>query len=124
MSMPHLTFLYAALLIALGLLGYLLTGGASVTALIPSFFGIAFLVAGVLALKENLRKHAMHAASLLALVAMIGSTGGIPALIRMLEGQDVERPEAAVCKSVMAVLSLAYFGMCLGSFVKARIARR
>ena len=124
MAMPHLTILYAVLLIALGLLGYLLTGRESVTALIPTFFGIAFLAAGVLALKENFRKHAMHTASILALAAVIGSASGIPALFQMLGGQDVARPEAAVCKSVMAVLSLAYFVLCLRSFIKARLARK
>jgi hypothetical protein len=124
MTMPLVTILYSAALIVLGLAGYLLTAGESVTALIPAFFGAAVLAAGLLALREKFRKHAMHAASLLALFGMIGTASGVPATFQLIAGQDVERPEAAVCKAIMALLSCVFFILCLRSFVKARLARK
>ena len=73
--MPRLTIIFGPLLILLGAGGYFGTGQTSVTALIPAFFGVPFLLLGLVALKDGLRKHAMHAASLLALLGVIGALG-------------------------------------------------
>lgn len=124
MSMPLATVIYAALLILLGLAGYFGTGRESATALIPAFFGAAVLVAGLLALKDALRKHAMHAASLLALLGIIGTASGFAGLLKILSGEEVERQEAVISKSVMAFLSILYFALCLRSFVKARLSKK
>ena len=123
MNLPRITILYAVMLILLGLAGYFATGMASVTALIPSFFGAAVLAAGFLALKDPYRKHAMHAASLLALLGIIGTAGGFGGLFKVLAGRDVERPEAAISKSIMALLSVVFFALCLWSFIKARLTK-
>ena len=60
--MPKITIGLGILLILLGLGGYFGTDAKSFTALIPAFVGVPLLLLGCLALKDNLRKHAMHAA--------------------------------------------------------------
>ena len=62
--MPQITIALGSLLILIGVGFYFGTGATSVTALIPAFLGIPMAVAGVLARRESLRKHAMHAAVL------------------------------------------------------------
>jgi hypothetical protein len=122
--MVKITCLYAIALIVLGVGGYAVSDGASVTALIPAFFGVVFFVLASLARKEPLRKHMMHVASFLAVVAVVGTATGLGGLLTLLQGGDVERPLAAISRSVMALLSLVYFGFCIQSFVRARWARK
>jgi hypothetical protein len=124
MNMPVLAIVYAVLLIVLGIGGYVLTGAASVTALIPAFLGGAVLIAGLTALNDRYRKHAMHAAALLALIGLAGTAPGLAKLFSLIAGGELERPEAVISQSIMALLSLAFFGLCLKSFLDARRARR
>jgi len=124
MNLPKLTLVYGILLIVLGVVGYNLSDRVSVTALIPAFFGVLVCVLGVLARHETLRKHMMHVLSLLALVGFLGTVSGLAGLAESIGGGDVEQPMAAISRSIMAVLSLAYFGFCLRSFIKARAARK
>ena len=60
--MPGTTRLFGLILIVLGITSYSLTGRTSLTAMIPAFFGAAFLVCAMVARKESMRKHAMHVA--------------------------------------------------------------
>ena len=70
------------ILIVLGLASYFLTGGVSVTALIPAFFGAVFVVLAIVARSESARKHAMHAAVALGLLGFLGTLRVLPALAR------------------------------------------
>jgi len=117
---PKLTVVYGVALIALGLYGYFGSGQASVTALIPAFFGLPIAIAGLLAARENLRKHAMHAAAALALLGTIGAARGIPGLVKILGGEEVERPIAVASQSILFFLSLIFVLLCVRSFMLAR----
>jgi hypothetical protein len=119
-NMPKITIVYAVLLILLGLVGFFGFGRSSVTALIPAFFGVLVLVAGLLALDEKLHRHAMHAASVLGLLGFLGTVTGLVKLFTLISGGEVTRPAAVVSQAVMAVLSLIYFILCLKSFITAR----
>jgi hypothetical protein len=73
--MARFTILIGLLLTLVGVGSYfyaLLTvgdaNGPSPTALIPAFAGVPILLLGCVALKESLRKHAMHIVALLALL--------------------------------------------------------
>ena len=68
-------------LIILGIGGYLASGAASVTALIPAFIGAVFVLLGLLGRKETLRKHMMHATMLVALLAIGGTFRGLTGLL-------------------------------------------
>jgi uncharacterized membrane protein len=121
--MPRIAVLVGSLLIVLGVASYLLTGRASMTALIPAFFGLPILILGWLALRVTWRRHAMHAAAALGLLGLIGSLRGVPATLALLSGETVERPTAVVAQSVMAVICLVFVVMAVRSFVAARRAR-
>jgi len=113
------TLILGSLLVLLGGVSYLATGRESVTALIPAFFGIGFLVLSWLAQGSRLRPM-MHAAVGLAILGLAGSARGIPGLVELAGGGDVERPAAAVAQSVMAVLCLITLGIAIRGFLAAR----
>ena len=121
--MPRAAVLVGGLLIILGVASYLLSGRASVTALIPAFFGLPILVFGWLAMRVTWRRHAMHAAAGLALLGLIGALRGVPPTLALLSGETVERPTAVVVQTVMAVVCLVFVIMAVRSFVAARRSR-
>jgi len=122
--MTRYTFWLGITLTALGIIGYAGSGAESITALIPAFFGIVFIVLGILGRKEHLRKHMMHAAAVLALLGFVGSVRGLSSLVTMLGGVQLARPFATVMQSVMAILTLAYIIAAVKSFVDARRQQR
>lgn len=124
MSMPKITIVYAVILILIGFIGYLASGMESITALIPAFFGVVFLVLGVMAIFKNMRQNAMHVSSVLALIALIFTIGGIFDIGTMLSGGEIERPGAAVSMAFMAIFSLVYFILCVWSFISVRLKRK
>lgn len=118
-TMPATTRLVGFLLVALGLIGYIATGRASITALIPAFFGTIFLILAMVARGESSRKHAMHAAIALALVGVLGV---VPRLLPALSAGSMG--PAVLSQLVMAVVLLIYVGLGVKSFIDARKARR
>lgn len=120
MNMPLMTIVYAALLIVLGVGGYFMTGQTSVTAMIPAFFGFVVLIVGLIAMKDNLRKHAMHVAAVLGVLGVVGTFSGLLKLPALLSGGDLERPQAVASQAIMALLSLAFVLLCVKSFMDAR----
>ena len=78
--MAKVTLLFAGLLIALGLAGYLGTGGQHATALIPTWFGVALGIFGFLAISpnESRRKLFMHINVTIGLIGFLG--GAIEAI--------------------------------------------
>ena len=117
--MPATTRLVGFVLIALGLIGYFASGRASVTALIPAFFGAIFLILALVARGESARKHAMHAAVALALVGLLGV---LPRLIPALTAGDVGRP-AVLSQLAMTIVLAVYVALGVKSFIDARARR-
>lgn len=122
--MPAITIVLAVLLIVLGVASRLLSASPSVTVLIPAFLGAGFLLAGLLALKPGARKHAMHAAALIALLAIAGSAGALAQLPALLGGEEVQRPLAVAARSLTFLLCTVFLGLAIRSFVVARRARQ
>jgi hypothetical protein len=120
MSSTTLAFAFAYLV--LGIAGFVLTGSTHKTALIPCIFGILFLVFGLLARKDNLRKHVMHAAVLIALLAFLGTARSLSHLPELFNGTP-EKPAAIITQSLNAGLSLLYIILAIRSFIQARRAR-
>lgn len=120
--MPSVTIALGVVLIILGLAGYFLTGAVSVTALIPAFFGLVLAVAGVIARDPGKRKHAMHAAVVVALLGFLGSARGLLQIGALMNG-TAARPAAVLSQTIMAVLTLVYIVMAVRSFVQARANR-
>ena len=119
--MPKVSKLVGIALIVLGVAAYILTGAASFTALIPSFFGLVFFGLGYLGDKsESMRKHSMHAALLLAIFGLAGSFGGLTAVFRSLGGTPIDNPAAAYAQALMAILCLFFLILGVRSFIEAR----
>ena len=121
--MPAITLALGVALVILGLAGYFLTGAVSVTALIPAVFGLVIALAGLMARDEGKRKHAMHAAVVVALLGFLGSVRGVLQIGALFAG-TAARPAAVVSQSIMAVLTLGYIVIAVRSFIQARANRR
>ena len=121
--MAKLTIGVGVLLILLGGVGYFGTGRESITALIPAFFGVVFLILGAVALNPNRRKHAMHAAAALAVLGFIGTLSGVIKAVRWMGGTEPARPPAVISQTIMAVIMLVFVVLCVQSFIAARRAR-
>jgi hypothetical protein len=104
-------------LVVLGLGGYLLTGASSLTALIPAGFGVLFLVVGLLACSDRLRRHAMHAAVVLAVLGFLGSVRGLFRIADVFHPIST-RPAAIVAQAIIALPTLGYLVLAVRSFVR------
>lgn len=123
--MAKVTLVFAILLMALGLGGYLGSGSHYPTALIPAWFGFALGVFGILAISpsETRRKIFMH------INVTIGLLGFIGGLVEAILG--VHKPAVAgavisaeLSKSLLAALMLIYVLLCVRSFINVRKARQ
>lgn len=121
--MTNLAIGIGGVLIVLGLGAYLGSESRSVTALIPAFLGVLYLVAGLLSRQVKWHKHAMHAAAVVALLGLFGTFSGLLALPQLFAGTS-ERPLAVLVQSVTAVLSLIFLIFAVRSFVTARQQRK
>ncbi|MCB9707835.1 MAG: hypothetical protein H6714_03445 [Myxococcales bacterium] len=122
--MPKNTIIYGILLIVLGVGSYILTQGVSATALIPAAFGLVEVGLGILGQKAGLRKHVMHIAAALGVLAILGSISGLLKVLFSFAGEALQRPHAAYSQSVMAILSIVFVALCVRSFKEARRAPR
>jgi hypothetical protein len=118
--MVHSTNGLGIFLIILGLVGFITTGMQSVTALIPTFFGILFLILGFIARKESSRKMAMHIAMGIGLLGLIGSFPGLIKMFALLTGGEVARPAAVIAQSIMALLLIFYLSSGIKTFIDSR----
>lgn len=126
MPMIKPTLITAMLLILIGVGGYLLaspapgTDSVSPTALIPAIFGVLLGIAGLLARKAALYKHAMHGAVIIGLLGLIGTAMRLP---KTFGGEEVNAI-AATSQVAMVVILLVYVVLCVKSFIDARKARQ
>jgi multisubunit Na+/H+ antiporter MnhF subunit len=121
--MPTTTIVTGAVLIVLGLIGFVGTGSQHPTALIPSGFGLALAICGFLAKAPEKRKLFMHIAVTLGLLGFLGTVMGLVKVVRMAAGETIARPEAAESQAVMAFICGIFVALCVNSFIKARQAR-
>ncbi len=120
--MTTLTLIVGAVLTLAGVLGYVLTGAESLTALIPSAVGVLLIICGLLARNERFRRHAIHAALLVAVIGVLGSVMNVVRLGEVFAG-TAERPTAVVLSTVMFVVLIVYIAAGVRSFIAARRGR-
>jgi len=118
--MAKLTIIYGIIFIVMGLYGYFGISSESITALIPTFFGIPMLILGWLGLNEKYLKHAMHGAAVLVLIGFAGTVSGLIKFFKMLGGVELERPAAVTVQAIMSVLCLVFLVLAVKSFIDAR----
>lgn len=115
--MTNLTRAAGATLIVVGVVAYVATAAASPTALAPAVVGLPVLVLGLLAGRETVHRHMIHAA---LVVALLGALGTLPMVFDLLTG---DTGAAQVTSTVTAVICLTYVALGVRSFVAARRAR-
>jgi hypothetical protein len=121
--MAKVTLVFAALLVVLGLVGYLGTGSLHPTALIPAWIGLALGIFGFLAISpnESRRKLFMH---INVTIGLLGFLGGAVEALRGYAHARAEGiapdPIALASKLTLAVLMLIYVNLCIRSFIAAR----
>jgi hypothetical protein len=121
--MAKVTLIFAVLLVALGLAGYLGTGSLHPTALIPTWIGLALGIFGFLAMSFNAgrRKLFMHVNVTIGLIGFLG--GAIEAIRGYVRAKSagMEPDEIALASKVtLAALLLIYVILCVRSFIAAR----
>ena len=106
-SVFMLSIVLGIVLIILGVSAYVLSDFASITALIPAFFGILIAILGVVGYQQTDRQRlASYGIGLLAVLGILGSTRGIPDIIGLLTGEAVESTIAAVSQGTMIIICL------------------
>jgi hypothetical protein len=94
-------------LVVVGVGAYVLSDFASVTALIPAFFGVLIAILGVVGYRRtNRRRLAAYGIGLLAVLGVLGSTRGVPDILALLTGETVESTVAVVSQGTMIVICL------------------
>ena len=116
--MPLVTVFFSLGLILLGVGTWLSAGQSSLTALIPAFFGLPLGLAGLVAMKDRLRKHAMHSAAAIALIGALGALSrAVPGL---LAGGELKL--STLSQLAMGVGLVLFVVLCVRSFIAARKA--
>lgn len=118
-DMTKAAIISGVVLMGIGIAGYVhgvRNDRASLTALIPAAIGgVLFLLGLLAAAKENLRKHLMHAA---VLVALIGSIATAARLIPRLG--EFDGSAAQLSQLSTAIVCLIFVILAIRSFINAR----
>ncbi|MGA1196639.1 MAG: hypothetical protein ACO36I_09105 [Candidatus Latescibacterota bacterium] len=101
-------------LIIMGLVGYFVLGAESVTALIPTFWGLPLLSLYLIGqYDERLKKTTRIVGLVLMLLGAGGSIGGIFKVIQFLSGETLARPGATLMQSLMFIICINYIRMAI-----------
>jgi hypothetical protein len=119
---PRIALAVGALLIVVGVWAYTASGpGASPTALIPAVIGVLLAAAGLVGVRGGAaRRHAMHAATGVALLGALGSLGQ---LIARPAGGSEHAGIAQTAGLLNLLLCGAFVVLAVRSFVRIRRAR-
>ncbi|APX97904.1 hypothetical protein [Natronorubrum daqingense] len=95
-----------AVLVVLGIGAYVLTDFASVTALIPTFFGVLIAALGAIGRDESRERGALYGIGALAVLGAVGSARAVPDIIALVSGESVDSVVATVSQGAMIVFCL------------------
>ena len=122
--MSGISIVAGLLLVVIGSTGFtygMNAGTASVTALIPAFFGIVLIACGAIGIiAEGMRKHIMHLAVVVALLGFILTAGRM--VMKAATG-GLEASPAVMSQGAMAAVCLVFVVLAIRSFAAARSAR-
>ena len=118
-NMPFVAMFEGLFLVGMGIIFFMFPEDKpSPTALIPAIIGAGLVVPGYLAYSnENMKKHAMHATAVFALVGTLGGAMGLPDMI----AGDFGR--ATIARLVLLIVCGEYLFVSILSFRAARIKR-
>jgi hypothetical protein len=124
-NMAKLTIGFGILLILLGVFGFVSTGSAHPTALIPVGIGLFFVLFGAMANTGDSKKRMlwMHISVTVALLVFLGMIPAAIACFHLAHGATYPYPEAIEEKAALGLFSLIYVLFCVRSFISARRSR-
>jgi hypothetical protein len=124
--MARVTMFFGFVLVLIGVIGFVATGHAHPTALIPAAFGLILLLCGAAANTPNTKRQAlwMHVAVTVSLLGFLGTAMAIFQLIEIFQGIVLPHPPAVEEKAAMSIVCLIFTAICVRSFIAARRARR
>jgi len=124
--MAKVTLVFAVLLIALGLIGFISTGSQHYTALIPTWIGLILGLFGTLSFSPDAgrRKLFMHINVTVALLGVFGTAAElIRSSFKLAASSTKPNVVALDSKLALEILLLIYVILCVRSFIAARKAR-
>jgi len=119
--MPLISIVFGLLLNSVSIVTFVMSGNPSFTVWIPSIAGVPILIAGLIAQKSELLKHAMHGAAMFGLLGFLASAGKLAGTVA--KGEFTWKL-ATVSQVLMAVLCGVFVALCVKSFIEARKARQ
>lgn len=123
--MARITIVFGVLLVLLAIIGFVATGSAHPTALIPAGAGLIFILFGLLANSPDPKRRMvwMHISVTVALLLFVGTLKSDLDVIRLSRGATLPHPVAIEEKAAMSLLCFLYVLLCVRSFVQARRTR-
>nr|WP_244960648.1 hypothetical protein [Pseudoclavibacter chungangensis] len=118
-----MTFVVGGILALTGVIGYVVSGAESWTALIPAIIGVIFLIVGFIARNEKFRRHAIHGVLVVALLGLAGTFMNVMKIGTLFDG-SAERPLAVISSTITFVVLLVYIAFGVNSFIQARRNKR
>ena len=122
--MSTLSIIFGFLLNIVGLAGFLGTGASHYTALIPCALGLLLILTGIVAKRESLHRHAMHAAVLISLLGFVGTASAFAKISLLLDHAAGIKGPAIIAKIATALLCGIFFILCVRSFASARLMKK
>ncbi len=127
MALP--TIIIGILLIVVGCYGYFTghpdaAGVVSKTALIPAWVGLTLVILGAAAFCEKCRKHVMHLAAMVGLLAAVGDGFQLIKTINNSTAAADVRQLKIISMSATLVLCVIFVALCVRSFIQARKNRQ
>ncbi len=89
-----------------GIAAYVISGFASLTALIPTLFGVLIAGLGAVGRSDERQRIAIYGIGILAALGVPGSLRGVPDIIALLSGSSVDSVVATVSQGLMIVFSV------------------
>ena len=123
--MAKLTIVFGILLVLVAVTGFIATGSAHPTALIPGAIGLLFVLFGALANTSDAKKRMlwMHVSVTVALLVFLGLLPADINVYRLAHGANIPHPIAVEEKAAASLLALLYVLICVRSFIMARRSR-
>ncbi|NOK57919.1 MAG: hypothetical protein GFH27_549287n223 [Chloroflexi bacterium AL-W] len=118
--MTRLIIWFGGLLTAFGLISYLGSGAASITALAPMAIGLPILILGFVS-HNNPNPLVMHSAAAFGALGLLGTIGGVSGVIStlVLDGKII--PQTSVMLQTVMALGCATF---LGLYIRDMLRNR
>lgn len=94
-------------LVLLGVIAYVVSDFASVTALIPSALGVVVVLLGLAAKETDYTQESLYGMGLLGLLGVLGSARAVPEIVDLLTGGSVDSEIALAAQAGTILLGLA-----------------